>query len=327
MTALAAILLAAGPAGLTAPDAVADAGRAGTGPPLVRRFTVFNSSAAVVTVVGVKTPCGCVAPAVEPRVIPAGGTATVTLVVNTLAQSAGKHTWAGAVRYTVAGRPPGEAADLDWALTAELSRQVTATPPAAAVSTGSDRPVTLTVTVTDARPEPLAVRAALVTSPHLTATAGPPTTTPAGRQVAVTVTVAGTLPPGVHVETLVVHTDDPACPEVRVPVTVTKRPAGAVVAVPEAAAVRLAAGETAGSVLVRLRSPGGGPVAVTGVTADHPAVSAKWSPAPAPVAAVRAVVTLRPADPATGAAALTVTLADPPGTAVVVPVTWDRPAP
>ena len=324
------VLLAADPAALplpaspplTATGAVADVGAAKTGPLLVHRFTITNPAAVALTVTGVSTPCGCVNLAVEPRTLAPGQSATVSVAVNTIAQAPGRHTWAGVVRSAAAGCAPSE---LPWSLAADLIREVTVTPPAIALSTGSDAAMTVRVVVVDVRPKPLAVRQVLTTNPALTAVAGPVETTTAGRSTTITLTLTAALPEGMASETLVIHTDDSACPELRVPVTITKRPTAAVLAVPPAAVVRLGPGEATASRLVRLRSPAGSPVTIASVVSDNPAVTAKWSPAPAPVAAVRAVVMPRAGDAKSGTATLTVTFADPPGAVVRVPVAWAVP--
>lgn len=326
MYAILALLAAAGPAtppaappALTAARAVVDAGEVRTGRPLTHTFTVTNPGPAAVTVVGVTTPCGCIAPAVSRPVLAAGESATVTLAVNTLTQSAGRQTWRGAVRYATGPTPH----ELPWELSATLVREVSVTPPAVALSGAADVAVTLTLTVSDVRPKPLTVRAALVTSPHLTAAAGPAV----GGSTPVTLTLLPTHPAGTADETLVLHTDDPACPELRVPVKVTRRAAQVVIVTPAAPSVRLSPSQADGSVLVQLRSPTRGPVRVEGVTSDHPAVTAKWASAAGVGVTVRIVIAPRPADGIAGTATLTVTLAEPKGETATVPVTWSRPTP
>lgn len=322
MYAIVALLAAAGPTAppvLAAVDATADRGEARTGRPLTHTFTVTNPGPAAVTILGVTTPCGCIAPAVSRPLLAAGESATVTLAVNTLTQPAGRQTWRGVVCYAVGPTPH----ELPWAVTATLIREVSVTPPSVALSGDSAAPVALTVTVTDARPKSFVVKAAVVTSVHMTAAVGPA----AGASTPVTLTLLPTHPPGRADETLVLYTDDPSYPQLRVPVQVTRRAAQAVVAAPAAAVVRLGAGQTDGSVLVQLRSPIGTRLDVQKMTTDHPAVTAKWASAAGVGVTVRVTVTPRPADGPAGAATLTVTLAEPAGATATVPVTWSRPTP
>jgi hypothetical protein len=141
----------------------------------------------------------------------------------------------------------------------------------------------------------------------------------------VDVTVTDGYPPGQADETLVLLTTDPTCPELRVPIRVTKRTPGAVVVTPDAAVVRFARGRAEASTLVQLRRPGGGELRVGRVESDHPAVRAKWPTVAGPVATVRVVVDREKAGGRDGRAEVRVLLADPAGESVVLPVTWTLP--
>jgi hypothetical protein len=191
-----------------------------------------------------------------------------------------------------------------------------------AVSTSAA--TTQTVTVADRRAAPLTVRAATTTSPHLTATVRPAASTSPRTQL-VDVTVADTYPPGQSDETLVLLTTDPACPELRVPIRVTKRMPGAITATPDAAEVRFARGQVEASTLVQLRRLGGGELRVERVESDHPAVRAKWPATAGPVATVRVVVDRGKASDRGGRAEVRVRMAEPAGESVVLPVSWTVP--
>ena len=320
---LLALAVAAGPGSLVAPQAEADRGAVRTGPPLAHSFAVTNSSATTVHLLGVTTPCGCIAPGVSRDTLAPGESATVTLVVNTLTPAAGKQTWRGVVRYAADG-PAGAApalGELPWALTAELVRELALTPPALALTASGDRPVSVTIIVTDSRAKPLTVRGVAATSPHLTATVGVANDSPAGRAISVTVRLASTLPEGEFAEMLVIHTDDPACPELRLPVTLAKKSAAVAVARPEVATITLAPGQTSGSMLLQLRSPAGVPLKLASATSDDARVTVKAAAA-GRLLTVRVTVT-PPANEPAGSATVTVTVADPAGE-VTIPVRWSR---
>ena len=318
---LLALSLAAPPPPLSAPDAVADRGAVRTGPPLVHAFAVTNASGAPVHLLGVGTPCGCIAPALSREELRPGESATVTLALNTLTPAAGRQTWRGAVRY--AAHRPGEApalGQLAWALSAELVREVALTPPALALTAAGGAPVSVGVVLTDSRARPLAVKGVACTSPHLSVAVGVAADSPAGRRVALTVTAAPGLPEGEFAEAVVIHTDDPACPELRLPVALSKRPKAAAVASPASADLVVEAGRESASVLVQVRSPAGRALKLASAASDDPRVAVS-------AAASGRLVTLRvtatPGTEPAGRAAVTVTLTDPPG-AVVVPVSWSR---
>jgi hypothetical protein len=328
---LAALTLGATPAGpLTAAAPSADRGEVRTGPPLVAVFELTHrGSSGTLTVTGVEAGCGCLKPTLSREVLRPGETTRLTLAVNTLTQPPGQNVWKAVVRYRVAEhgdgpRPPSVRPDfeLELRVSARLIQEVSVTPPMLAVSTAAA--TTQTVTVTDRRANPLTVRAATTTSPHLTATVRP-ASGDLPRTQRVDVTVTDGYPPGQEDETLVLLTTDPTCPELRVPIRVTKRKPGAVSVTPDVAAVRFARGQAEASRLVQLRRPGGGELRVERVESDHPAVRAKWPTAAGPVATVRVVVDREKADGNDGKAEVRVLLADPVGESVMLPVTWTVP--
>ncbi len=332
---LAALLFGATPgdAGpLTAPAPSADRDEVRTGPPLTQTFELTNTDpVAAVTITGVETTCGCLKPKVSREVLRPGEKTELTLTVNTLTQPAGHNVWRMTVRYRVAQptadpTPPSVAPDraLELKLSATLVREVSVTPPMLAISTSGE--VTQTVTVSDLRSAPLTVQSAATTNPHLKATVRPATAEGGVRTQAVDLTVTAAFPPGQSDETLVLLTSDPACRELRVPVRVTKRTPGAVVATPEGLDVRFARGQAEASALVQLRRPGGGAVRVERVECDHPGVRARWAAATGPVATVRVVVDLEKAGGRAGRADVRVILAEPAGETVVVPAAWSAPA-
>lgn len=319
---------AAGPLAAGAPSA--DRGEVRTGPPLAQVFELTHrGDSGTLTITGVAAGCGCLKPTLSREALRPGETAQLTLTVNTLTQPPGPNVWKAVVRYRVADPGDGPAppavrpdAELELKVSARLIQEVSVTPPMLAVSTSAA--ATQTVTVADRRPAPLTVRAATTTSPHLTATVRPATgTSPRTQPVDVTVTDA--YPPGQSDETLVLLTTDPACPELRVPIRVTKRKPGSVTATPGAPQVRFARGQAEASALLQLRRPGGGELRVERVESDHPAVRAKWSASAGPVATVRVVVDREKAGGRGGSTEFRVLLAEPVGEPVVVPVTWTVP--
>lgn len=319
---------AAGPLAASAPSA--DRGEVRTGPQLVQVFELTHRGVSgTLSVTGIEAGCGCLKPTLSGDVLRPGESTRLTLTVNTLTQPPGPNVWKAVVRYRVAEPGDGPAPpsvrpdfELELRVAARLIQEVSVTPPMLAVSTAAA--TTQAVTVTDRRAAPLTVRAATTTSPHLSATVRPAIgTSPRTQQV--DVTVLDSYPPGQADETLVLLTTDPTCPELRVPIRVTRRNPGAVAATPDVATVRFARGQAEASALVQLRRPGGGEVRVERAESDHPAVRAKWPTAAGPVATVRVVVDREQAGGRAGRAEVRVHLAGPAGEAVVLPVTWAVP--
>ncbi len=135
-----------------------------------------------------------------------------------------------------------------------------------------------------------------------------------------TIKLTATAPAGHRDETVTLYTDDADCPELRVPVRVLKRAAGAVTATPDAVSVRLAAGQTEVSTLVQLRSPDGKAVSVAGADSDLPGVQVKFSAGSGPVATVRITVPEAVAAQP-GRCTVRVRLSEPGGE-VAIPVSW-----
>ncbi len=318
-----ALALAVTPADpLSSPVPAADRGEVRTGPPLTHTFEVVHTGPAPITVTGVESACGCLKPTISKPTLQPGERATVTVTVNTLTQPPGANTWGTRVRYRVAAANPSVVpdAELELKLSATLVREVSVTPPSLAISTASE--ATQTLTVTDVRATPLTVLSATTTNPHLTATVRAAATANGVLTQAVDLTVTKAYPPGQADETVVLRTNDPGCPELRVPVKVAKRTASDVVATPELPQVRFARGQAEASVLVQVRRPDGQAVRVAKVECENAAVLGRWSEEAGPVVPVRLSVDAAKAGGRSGEAWVKVTLADPPGRELTVPLKW-----
>jgi hypothetical protein len=318
-------LSAANPPPVPAPCAapLAARGEVKAGTPLVHTFDLTHSGpAGTLSITRVEASCGCLRQNLTVNRLQPGETARLTIEVNTLTQPDGPNRWQVLVSYALE-LPAGAATGSQLlAISANLTREVTVSPPQVGFSATGE--ATQVLTIADARPKPLTVVKAVATAPHLSAQVNPPTPGPTGaRTQAVTVKLAADAPAGHRDETVVLYTDDPAYPELRIPVRVLKRLPGGVMASPDAVTVRFAPGEDAVSVLVQLRSADGKPVAITGVDNDHPAATVAWAPGAVPVAAVRITVG-GPAAAQPGSGTVRVRLAEPAGQEVAIPVTWGR---
>lgn len=304
------------PASITCRTPNADRGEVRSGPPLTHSFRLTNPTAESVTVVGVETGCGCVRRDLSRDHLKPGETADLTLTINTLTQPAGPNTWRAVVRCRTETDPTDR--QLELTVKASLVREVTVTPPELAFSTSGAARQTLTVT--DRRHKPLTVLRAELNGSGLTVEVRPATTADGIRMQAVEVSVPADAPAGDWSEVVTLLTDDPAVPEMRIPVRVSKRPADGVTCIPSQVTLRFAAGQTTLSGVVQLRA-GGKPVAVRSAAADHPAVRVTTSAA-GPVAVVRVAVD---AAGKSGTATVTLDVSDPAGQTVLIPVSWNTP--
>ncbi len=290
---------------LLAPPALAfDFGPAPTGPALVHRFAIRNDTPSRLELGGVETPCGCVATELSARSIPPGGSADLAIRVNTLTQPPGPIQWAGSVR-TSAGPLP-------WKLAATLTAAYSVAPNTLAISmTAGASPPPAAVTIRHVGPGGGRVRLAGVTLPFVTAEAPP------GESV-YSVSVKSDAPPGLHKGDIVFATDDPACPELRVPVTVECRAANGIEFGPKSLDFELTKADPKATRLVQLRARPGVELAVESATCDSPAVKVT-----AATAGGRATVRVAVdgAVATSGGATVVVKLARPAGE-VRVPVRW-----
>lgn len=304
------------PATFHAPDPVAAKGEVKAGPPLTHTFDLFNNSNGTVTITKVEAGCGCLRQTLAAQVLQPGTQTKLALEVNTLTQPDGPNRWQIAVSYK--SDAPGAAAqggELVLQITANLSRDIAVSPPQVAFSTATEANQVLTVT--DKRAKPLTVLKAATSSLHLTADVAAAGGSP--RSQSVTLRLLAAAPVGHRDEVVVLYTDDPTCPELRIPVRVQKRAVGGVTATPEAVNLRIAADQKEGSALVQLRAPDGKAVSVSGADSDLPGVVVKHSTGSGPLATVRITI---PEGLAAQPGRCTVRVRLETGGEVAIPVSW-----
>ena len=310
-----------------AESAPRDRGTVRSGPSLAETLTLTHRGGpGTVTVTGVEASCGCTAPTVSARRLRPGDATDFAIRVNTLTQPAGVQTWKATLRYRFTPDDPQATPhdyDVTLAVKADLVREVGVTPPVLAISTATEARQTLTVT--DTRAKPLTVRAASASSPHLTLTVRPAATTGGVTSTAVELHVTAGYPAGTAQETITLTTDDPASPELRVPVRIVKRGPDALVPSPELPAVRFNPGQETASTLVQVRGPSRGTLRVEAAECDHPAVAVKFASSSGLVSTLRVVVDRAKADGRPGEALVRVRFAEPPGATLLLPVQWSFP--
>lgn len=310
---------AAVPAGFHSPAPTAAKGDVKAGPPLAHTFDLIHAGAGTATITKVEGGCGCLRQTLGANVLQPGEKTKLTLEVNTLTQPDGPNRWQVGVSYKVESPGvPAVTGEVLLQITATLSREFSVSPPQVAFSTAGEASQTLVVT--DRRAKPLTVTKASSSSPHLTVDVAAASPAATGRTQSVVVKLAGNAPAGHRDEAVILYTDDPACPELRIPVRVLKRVPSAVTATPDAVNLRLAAGQTEASMLVQLRSPDGKAVTIAGAECDMPGVLVKCSGGSNPVATVR--ITLPEAVAAqAGRCTVRVRLSESGGE-VAIPVSW-----
>jgi hypothetical protein len=294
-----------------------DLGEVRCGVPLSHRFAFVNEGPGAVEITEARAGCGCLAPRLARRTYAAGEGGELEVEVNTLSQAAGPHTWPVSLRYR-SGDVPYE---LPLEIRARVVADVTVRP--ASLTVFADAALVQEVTLTDLRRRPLAVTAVRTTSPHLSARAAEPCQDALGnRVVKVRLEVAEDFPDGRHDEALDLYTDDPAYRDLRVPVTVVKRPRQRLSATPAEVSLTAAPGQPVPGKIVLVRSREDKAVEVETVAADDPAVSCRWARGPDQMATVK--ITVDPARIPTGSlrSAVHIKVRAPAPETLTVPVTF-----
>jgi len=259
-----------------------DAGEARSGTPLAHEFRFVNEGPEAIEVTAARASCGCLSPRISPQVYQPGEHGALSVEVNTLNQPEGFQNWRVQFCYR-AGTTSHETA---LRLTACLIREVTVQP--AALVVFADQPIAHEVAVTDLRPRPLSIAAVRTTSPELKSDLKERSVDRSGHQVRkISVRVSADYPEGHHDETLSIYTDDPNYRELRVPVTIVKRPRQRLAVRPNRVTLLAPAGQPVPSKILLIQDTGNEAVVLSGVKADDPAVVCTWAQGPGPMATVR----------------------------------------
>lgn len=301
------LVVTAPPAALTADAATVDRGDVTGGTVLKQTFRVTNTGPEAVTVTGLDSGCGCLRRSVSKNDLKPGDAADVTLEINTLTQPDGPQTWLAKLKYRTLSAAKAAPDDvLELRLVAKLSRQVSVTPPMISVSTEGE--AATSITITDKRKTPFAVKQVVSSSAHVTAKLRP--AAEAGKFV-LDLTVADGLPVGTHDETLIVTTTDAEYAELQIPARIVKRGKNAVTAYPESLDIE------GGSGVVQFRRGGAKPVAIASTECGTPGVTVTTSTGTGTVATLKVRVSTK-----AGKAEVRVKFSEPADTEVVVPVKW-----
>jgi hypothetical protein len=306
---------------LQCPETVAKKGDVKSGPALVHAFELTNGGTGTLTITKVEATCGCLRQSLTGGVLQPGETTKLTIEVNTLTQPAGQNRWQIVVRYKIEfPNTPVQTDELLLQITANLTREIILSPPQLGFSTTAGASQTLTLM--DQRMKPLKIVKASTSSPFLSVEIGPRVDVAGGGHTqSVSVKLSEETPTGHRDEAVILLTDDPEYSELRVPVRVLKRAAGAAIATPETVSIRFGSDQTEISTPVQIRSADGKPFSIASAESDHPGVTVKWSMGTGAVGVVRITIT-ESASVQTGTCKVRVKLGDAPGQEIVVPVNW-----
>jgi hypothetical protein len=287
------------------------------GPTIGFEIALSHTGTGRIAVTGIDAGCGCVKLAVKEKDLQAGQRTVLTFAVNTLTQPAGANTWTATVKYR---HLPDGATDfvehsLPVRLTANLTREVTATPPSVSLSTTGA--ANTSVILSDSRAKPFTITGVSASAPYITATHEPGEK---GKQK-IAIAIADSAPAGHTEDWVVLTTDDPEYRFLRIPVRISKRVAGSVSASPAEVDLKFATGQEEASAVVVLRNPDGQAIQIQAAESDHAGVKLAWSKNSSTTATVRMTI---PAG-TTGPAEVRVKMTSPAGAAITIPVSWTSP--
>ncbi len=311
------------PAPLQAIEAVVDHGEVKAGAILSHSFRLKNGGTSLITIGDVVAGCGCLRPRVSSRMLQPGASAEVKVEINTISQSAGPNTWKVTVHYLHG--PEGKTTEhqLELIQKAKIVREINVEPVALYLSI--EKETSHTIVITDRRSKPLTVSEARCSHKHVKVQLTAVGVNVKGERIQqVHVTVLDDCPPGFHSDVVQLVTDDPACRELRIPMTVVCKAPGQITATPDQMTLRLAEGQNAASGLIRLRDPDDRTVVVDKMEADHPAVRMKWAAGPGSMATVRVGIELT-GERSSGLASVRVHIKEPKPQTLVIPVVWQVP--
>ncbi len=300
------VLLGSAQAGLTCHPLVFDAGTLRSGPTIVHTFVLQNPSRETIEIHDLKAGCGCLKPSIDRRVLRTGERAAVRVEVSTVTQPEGANRWRVTVLHS--------RGELPLEIRAHLTRDVAIQPAALVVNT--NRPISHTFTLSEKRPQPLEVRGASVSSPHMQARIAPPRRIDDTWVRTVSLEVLPTCPDGRHEGVVCVYTGDPDCPELKVPFTIHQRSSGKVRPVPEAVEL---VGQ--GPLPARIVLLGGeGPVLVEQVEPSHEAIRCTFAAGPGERSTLRVLVDANKLPPGSFEGSVKVHLRQPKDATVELPV-------
>lgn len=284
---------------------------------LVQTFQLTNTGAVPLQLTEVVGSCGCFRRELAARELAPGARTTLTVAMNLLTVPEGVNSWRVTVRYR-SGDTPGEQTIV---LTAKVLKEISVEPVSLFIATEKETHATLTVT--DRRAKPLRITEVRTGIPHVTGTVAP---RKEGEQTQIiTVHIPERTPTGQHADEVCLVTDDPTCPELRIPLRLAKRsPHDGAEVLPASAIVRFAQEQTTGSVLLRVRAADGKEVVIASIETDHEALTTKWVPGPGAMATVRLTLD-RAKLTAAGGTIVTVKLRSPTQESLAIPLSWTLP--
>jgi hypothetical protein len=291
-----------------------EVGKQRTGVALKHRFVLVNQGNQPLHIVMVKPGCGCLKPTLERAVLAPREQTSIRVEVQTATQAVGKNAWRLTVRYRE-GNTEGE---LPLHIQADLVRDVTLQPAALLVHTTA--PIRHTLTLLEHREKPMEIRAAVTSAPGVEVRVEPVVREVNAWRRMITVDIGGQCPQGQVQGIVCLYTDDPTCPELKVPLTIHKQTSGRVKVAPSTAEILANVQGALPARVMHVTATTGEAVVVERVEPSHPCIRCSFASGPGSRATLRIHVEREqlPAGPFEGS--VKVYMRQPVGEVVTVPV-------
>jgi hypothetical protein len=255
------------------------------GAPLAHDFAFRNAATQAIEIIDIQASCGCLKPKLEPRTFKPGEGGTLHIEVNTLTQSAGPHAWEVRVRYRLGEEIREPVLKLVGHIIAEISVEPNS------LTIHADRAIAHELRLTDLRSHAMNITAVRSTSSNITARVAGEARDAKGHMVrTIRLEVADDLPEGRHEEMLDIYTDDAAYRDLKVPVTILKRPRQRLTATPTEVTLLAQPGQPLPSRIVLLRDSQNESVEIERITTSDPAIACTWARGPGVHATLRITV-------------------------------------
>jgi uncharacterized protein DUF1573 len=259
-----------------------DVGEVRAGAPLSHTFLFQNRGTESVEVTGIQSTCGCLTSRLTRKRYEPGERGSLEVAINTLSPVPGPHTW----QVTLSCKSEEKVVETPLRVKAKIVREIIVEP--AAVSMFVVGPIQNEIRLTDLRSQPLTLTAVTTSATWLEAGL-------AGREhdnsnhltQVVHLRVTEDVPEGTHEEALSIFTNDPAYPEIRVPVSVVKRPRQRVTATPSRVDLTADAGSLFLTRTILIRDRENQDVIVETVSSESPAVNCQWAKGPGAMTTVK----------------------------------------
>jgi len=259
-----------------------DAGEARAGASLSHKFTFVNRGSEVVEITGIESSCGCLTPRLDRRTFMPGEHGSMVLEVNTLSPAPGPHTW----QVKLSCRSGATVSEIPLRLTARLVREIVVEP--AAVNMFVDGPMQTELRLIDFRSKPLQLQEVHTSAPGLQVRLVGQEHDASGHLLnKVQLIIAGDLAEGRHEEFVSLFTNDPDYREIKVSVTIVKRPRQRLSATPSRIELSLRPGAGLPARMVLIRDRENQEVEVEAVSADSPAITCRWAKGPGTMTTIR----------------------------------------